>query len=228
MLRAVDYRENDKILTLLTAEKGRITAGIKGVKKAGAKLKFAAQPFCFAEYVLAERAGRYTVVQASECESFYELRTDVNKFYAATAVCEAAIALTYEEDREEEIFSAAVRALTDMCGGDEGVALVNFLITALRCTGYGIYAENCTVCGAPLAGAEKLRFDMATGSFTCWDCGAGVGVSGVTYSVLRAAAGHSSEITQEGKKRALKLLKEYLIYKTDSKCLSLSEYIRML
>ena len=49
MLRAVDYGENDKILTLLSAEEGRITAGIKGVKKAGAKLKFAAQPFCFAE-----------------------------------------------------------------------------------------------------------------------------------------------------------------------------------
>ncbi len=52
MLRATDYLENDKILTLLTAEMGKITAGIKGVKKAGAKLKFAAQPFCFAEYIL--------------------------------------------------------------------------------------------------------------------------------------------------------------------------------
>ena len=66
MLRATDYLENDKILTLLTAERGKITAGIKGVKKAGAKLKFAAQPFCFAEYILAERGGRYTVTQASE------------------------------------------------------------------------------------------------------------------------------------------------------------------
>ena len=65
MLRASDYNENDKILTLLTAEKGKITAGIKGVKKAAAKLKFAAQPFCFAEYVLSERGGRYTVVKAS-------------------------------------------------------------------------------------------------------------------------------------------------------------------
>ena len=51
MLRAVDYNENDKILTLLTAENGKISAGIKGVKKAAAKLKFAAQPFCFAKYV---------------------------------------------------------------------------------------------------------------------------------------------------------------------------------
>ena len=86
MLRSVDYKENDKILTLLTAERGKISAGIKGVKKAAAKLKFAAQPFCFAEYVLADRGGKYTVINASECESFYDLRTDINKFYAASAV----------------------------------------------------------------------------------------------------------------------------------------------
>ena len=68
MLRAVDYNENDKILTLLTAEKGKISAGIKGVKKAAAKLKFAAQPFCFAEYVLSSRGDKHTVINATECE----------------------------------------------------------------------------------------------------------------------------------------------------------------
>ena len=98
MLRAVDYNENDKILTLLSAERGKISAGIRGVKKAAARLKFAAQPFCFAEYVLAVRGGKYTVINASENESFYDLRTDVNKFYAASAVSEAAMALTYEGD----------------------------------------------------------------------------------------------------------------------------------
>ena len=85
MLRAVDYNENDKILTFLCAEQGKISAGIKGVKKAGAKLKFASQPFCFAEYVLSKRGERYTVINCSETESFYDLRTDVMKFYAASA-----------------------------------------------------------------------------------------------------------------------------------------------
>lgn len=48
LLRACDYGENDKIVTLLTSDRGKLTAGVKGVKKAGAKLRFAAQPFCFA------------------------------------------------------------------------------------------------------------------------------------------------------------------------------------
>lgn len=229
MLRATDYLENDKILTLLTAERGKITAGIKGVKKAGAKLKFAAQPFCFAEYILAERGGRYTVTQASECESFYELRTDVNKFYAACAVCETAIALMYEGDENGALFSDCVRALSEMCTGDEGVALVGFLLSALRGAGYGVSLENCPHCGANLSGAERLRFDLDTGSFSCWDCGTGAGASGSTFSALCAADGKAGfQASADGKKRALKLLKEYLAYKTDARCLSLSEYIQMI
>ena len=48
VLRATDYGEYDKMVTLLTAERGKIGAALKGVRRAGAKLKFAAQPFCFA------------------------------------------------------------------------------------------------------------------------------------------------------------------------------------
>lgn len=237
MLRAVDYQENDKILTLLTAERGRITAGIKGVKKAGAKLKFAAQPFCFAEYILAERGGRYTVVQASECESFYELRTDVNKFYAACSVCEAAICLIEEGDGGEDMFAMCVMALRDMCGGDERLALSSFLLSALKVSGYGInIGAFCPVCGSRLDGVEKLRFDMDGGTFTCWDCSNYVGVSGATFKALREAerradgsfTGADCQLSAEGEKRALKLLKEYLIRKTDCKCLSLTEYVNLL
>ena len=228
MLRATDYLENDKILTLLTAEKGKITAGIKGVKKSGAKLKFAAQPFCFAEYILAERGGRYTVTQASECESFYDLRTDVNKFYAACAACETAAALTFEGDGGGGIFYDCVKALTQMCGGDEVLSLISFLLTSLKGAGYGISTEGCAACSADLSGAEKMRFDMDAGAFYCWECGNGAGVSGATYTAIKAAEGCGGNAAAEGKKRALKLLKEYLSYKTEAKCLSLSEYIALI
>ena len=231
MIRATDYGENDKILTLLSAELGKITAGIKGVKKAGAKLKFAAQPFCFAEYILAERGGRYTVTQASECESLYELRCDVSKLYAASSVCEVAAALSYDGDDASHIFYAAVHALGQMCVGDESMELIRFLLFALGKSGYKVGLDRCTECGAPLVEAEKMRFDMDTGSFTCWDCGNGFGTGGATYNVLRAADGKShvkEMLSKEAKKRALKLLKEYIAYKTDARCASLSEYIRLI
>lgn len=231
MLRAVDYGENDKILTLLTAELGKISAGIKGVKKAGAKLKFAAQPFCFAEYVLSKRGERYTVTNASETESFYEIRTDINKFYAASAVCESANSLTYGGEEDNAIFTLAVQALSNICNGDECSALIKFLLSALSASGYTIGLDNCSECGSPLTSADKMRFDLNAGTFTCWDCGTGYGTSGVTYNVLRMCAGKTYSpqyITAGGQKRALRLLREYFTFKTDSRCTSLTEYIRLL
>ena len=54
----VNYGESDKILNIFTLEKGMVSAKIKGVKKAGAKLKFASEPFCFAEYVFSKSGDR--------------------------------------------------------------------------------------------------------------------------------------------------------------------------
>lgn len=230
-LRAADYNENDKILTLLTAEYGKITAGVKGVKKAGAKLKFTAQPFCFAEFVLARRGERYTVIGATETESFYDLRTDINKFYAASSAAEAALNLTYEGDGDIKIFYELIKTFSKMCTDDERLALIKFLLFALKQSGYGISLENCTECGSPLLNAEKLRFDMAAGAFTCYDCGTGAGASRVTYNVLRKTEGKSyiqDFITDDGQKRALKLLREYFSYKLNFAFKSLSEYIRLI
>ncbi len=231
MLRAADYGENDKILTLLSAELGKITAGIKGVKKAGAKLKFAAQPFCFAEYILSARGERYTVTNASEIESFYDIRTDINKFYAASAVCEAASSLTFGGAEDNAVFTLAVQALSNICNSDECPALIKFLISALSASGYTVGLDNCSECGAPLVSADKMRFDMQSGAFTCWDCGTGTGTSGTTYNVLRQCAGKTflpEFISRDGQKRALRLLREYLAFKCDARCVSLSEYIRLL
>ena len=230
-LRAIDYKDNDKILTLLSAEKGKITAGIKGVKKAGAKLKFAAQPFCFAEFILSCKGDKYTVIGASENESFYDLRTDINKLYAASAVCEVASALSYEFAEGQEIFYLAIKTLSKMCVGDECSALIEFLLNALCVSGYGIALDDCAECGCSLTDQPKMRFDFNLGAFTCWDCGDGDGASLTTYHTLRAASGKSYNkncLTDDGNKRALRLLREYLTFKTDERFLSFSEYVRLL
>ena len=49
VIRTANYGENDRMITLLSAGRGKFGAAMKGVRKAGAKLNFAAQPFCFAE-----------------------------------------------------------------------------------------------------------------------------------------------------------------------------------
>ncbi len=229
MLRAVDYGENYKMVTLFTAEYGKLGAAMKGVKKGSAKLKFAAQPFCFAEYVLAERSGRFTVTSASLHDGFYGLREDIATFYAATAVSEACDGLLFEGMKSRSLLIAAVNAFRRMEEGEVSSALIEFLLRSAESSGYPVQAEDCAGCGKTVK--NKLFFDLASGSFFCEECAIGTPASESTYHVLRRELGLSYReelATADGEKRALRLLKAYYNYQTDGDLASLGEYIRLI
>ena len=132
VLRAADYGENDKIITLFSLQYGKISAALKGVKKAGAKLKFAAQPFCFAEFVLAKKGEHNTVTSASLTDGFYPLREDIGKFYAAASLAGICDSVLYDGIVNEELFLRAVNALREMCEGDEAEARISFFSESAR------------------------------------------------------------------------------------------------
>lgn len=223
VLRVADYGENDRIATLLTADRGKLSACLKGVRKAGAKLKFASQPFCFAEFVLAERGGRHTVTGASLHDGFYALREDVTAFYAAACVAEACDVLVYEGMRGGTLVEA-VRALGALSDGAGPSALLSFLRAALSLAGYPVRAGACPVCGKIPSG--RLAFDMDAGTFACAGCFGGVPASQSAYEALRrSAAGEEGSL--DGTVRALRLLGAYFCNKTDAEISSLGEYLRL-
>ncbi len=224
VIRTADYGESDRMLTLLTADRGKLSAAAKGVKKGGAKLNFAAQPFCFAEYVLAVKGGRNTVTSASLYDGFYPLRENVEAFYAAAVVAEACDKLAPEGEPCGELFVQAVRALGEMCGGDVYAALAKFLLGALDGAGYSVRADVCPVCGKTPAG--RLRFDFAEGAFTCADCSEGAPASEITYKTVRGLRrGEPAE--RDGEVRALRLLKAHFSYHTECELPALTDLLAL-
>lgn len=200
VVRTADYGESDRMLTLFSLQNGKISAAAKGVRKAGAKLRFAAQPFCFAEYVLAQKGERYTMISASGTDGFYELRQDIGKFYAAASLAGLCDAVLPEGIVNEELFLRAVNSLKEMCEGDAALALISFFVKLLELSGYMLDLSACADCGAVLEG--KVFFDVAGGCFYCPDCARGAGVSESTLQVLKMCSGQeydASLITADGK-----------------------------
>lgn len=226
VLQSIDYKDNDKLLTLFSPTLGKITAGIKGVKKPTAKLAFAAQPFCFAEYVLAEKGGRYTVVSAYLYESFFSLRLDIEAFYAACAAAETCRTIALENEEYDGLFIAFAECLKalSLSGEERGEALIAFLLVALRESGYPI---DLDFDGEEL---EKLYFDFSEGRFSgVEELVRGERASHSTYHVLRKCAGLSyrEDLTAGGRKRALRLLKAFIGEKTEATFDNLNEFIKL-
>ncbi len=231
VLKAVDYKDDDKLLTLFSPSLGKLTAGIRGVKKPKAKLAFAAQPFAFCEYVLAEKSGRYTVTSAYLHESFFDLRSNVERFYAACAAAEIARTVVVENERFEGLFIGFVECLKGLCLAEENAAeaLITFLLIALHESGYPIDLSFLEEHDGDIG--EKIWFDFADGRFATFErCQAGERASVSTYHTLRKCAGLSFDenAAAGGKKRALRLLKAYVTEKTEERFESLGEFIRLL
>ena len=169
VLRAADYKDADKILTLLTPSAGKLTAGIKGVKKSGAKLAFSAQPFAFCEYVLAQKGGRYTVTSAYLHDGFFPLRTNITRYYAACAAMEIADELSAEGAENESLFVAAAQALRSLAYAEETESPAEivsaFLLTALFEAGYMIDLDGCGACGREIEENSVCYFDFSGGRF---------------------------------------------------------------
>ncbi len=230
VLRSIDYKDNDKLLTLFSPELGKFTAGIKGVKKPTAKLNFAAQPFCFAEYIFAQKGGRYTVTGAYLHESFYGLRLDITRFYAACSALDVCRSIVVENDAYQGLFIALLTCLKELSlsEGDAAEALVGFLLIALHECGYPIDLGYLEACDGDVG--EKLFFDFADGEFVGEErAERGRQASISTYHLLRKCAGltYDTEKIAGGRKRALRLLKVYLFEKTEETFENLSEFIRL-
>ncbi len=230
VLQTVDYKDNDKILTLFSPSLGKITAGIRGVKKPQAKLAFSAQPFCFAEYVLAEKSGRYTITSAYLHESFFELRIDIVRFYAACAAAEVCRSILQENEQYDGLFIAFIECLKALSLAQEDVAetLISFLLVALRESGYPLDLSYLEECDGDIG--EKLWFDFSDGRFATFDrCTQGERASLSTYHTLRKCSGltYDETVLEGGKKRALRLLRAFLAEKIEERIENLGELIRL-
>lgn len=224
LLRYADYKESDRMVTLLTAE-GKISAAMKGVRKGSAKLAFAAQPFCFGEYVFTQTAGRNTVISASIYDGFYPLREEIFRFYAAAVVTEVCDKLVYEDTESGAFLVLAVQTLEALCGVQGNAAgglLVVFLLKALALAGYAVRADVCPVCGKTPRGI--VRFDMESGTFCCFDCAKCVRASESTFLAIRSALHSQTPDDPDGIARALKLLGVYFETRTETPLSSLKEF----
>lgn len=224
---AVSYGESDKILTIYTPEKGLVSAGIKGVKKAGAKLKFASEPFCFAEFITSVSPKRRTVTGASLIDSFYPLREDIKKFYAGATAIDYVKRFCRYESTAGEIFTLLIDCLKTLAYGNENPLSVvaSFLIDALAFSGYGLNLNACLYCGKDIEG--RVFFNPNDGGFYCEECFNGFGreIREETYKSIKAIKNNESQ--QADCLPVLKLLDYYLENKTDLPLNTLKELIKL-
>ena len=83
VLRRVNYRDNDRMVTLLSPSRGRIDALIRNCRKPKSHNLNAAELFALGDYMLIETGGRMIVTSVHLIETFYPLRADYERLTCA-------------------------------------------------------------------------------------------------------------------------------------------------
>ena len=174
ILREVDYKETDKILTVLTADGGRQTVSAKGCRKRGSVLGAAAQLLVYSELVLYEYRGRWSLKEASILRQFRGAREDLVKLALSSYFAELTELLTQEDIPTPEILSLLLNTLHTLDTTDCPLAQVKavFELKLMCLSGFEPLLDGCAVCGEE---PKQPRLHLREGVLHCAACRAGVG-----------------------------------------------------
>lgn len=170
ILRAVDRGDNDKLLTLLTADQGKLYAILKGARSMHRRQVAATEPYTWSNIDFYEKGGVKWIKSATAIESFPALRYDMDKLFFAAYFCDVAAELSGEREPAGEILSLTLNALHMLAStkGEDARIKGAFEMRAACIGGFTPDLSHCRRCRRPVAGDSFL--DVMNGALICNEC----------------------------------------------------------
>jgi DNA repair protein RecO (recombination protein O) len=206
VLRSIRFGEADRVLHLYTADRGRIGAVAKGVRKTKSRFGGRLEPLSHVELQLHQGQGELqTITGAQSVRPHQSARDDYYRLSAGLVGAEAMLRLFTEQERNERAFTALTRfldLLDETPHAAERPALdplvLSFQLKLLWLSGYLPHLTSCAECGAddralagysPRAGGAVCRACASRGEVLALSAAGIEGIEALLGSPLADAAG---------------------------------------
>lgn len=215
VLRYVNYREHDRMLTLLSPTRGKLEVISRGCRRPKSPLVAASELFALGEYELYEKGGRKTLVGATLTETFYPLRLDYDRLTVGTYLLNLVEVVTQPNEEAQELFMLLLHTLSRLTFTDQPwrPLLAGFLLHFAACEGYKPRLQHCVFCGQRLTEGNAW-FDGAAGGLCCALCHqrgmAPVSQAEVAWMRMALQSGTATWVDTPEQYAPLTLLKDYV------------------
>ena len=170
VLRTVDYKEADRLLTLLTEREGKLTVKARGARRKGSRFGAATEHLCWSDMSFYDYGGKWLLREAELLEPFLPLRRDIEKLALGTYFAELLEAVSDADRPDPELLRFGLNSLFLLGEGrysQEHLRAV-FELKLLCLSGFQPALEGCAVCGRTWP--EDPRFSPAGGVLHCAHC----------------------------------------------------------
>ena len=148
VLSAMPMGEYDKRLTILTVERGKISAFARGARRPNSSLLACSQPFSYGEFTMYAGRDSYTV-SAAQIENYFPgLRQEPERAFLGMYFCEFADYFTREGNDEREVLRLLYQSLRALESGKFSPALVRriFELKLIAVEGEAPQVFECVRC----------------------------------------------------------------------------------
>jgi DNA repair protein RecO (recombination protein O) len=175
VLRARDYADSDRIVTLLTLHAGKLSGIAKGAKASRHRFERKLEPFSHVMLHFKRRPhGQLVFITKAEASDLaqHTLDDDLGKIALGSYMLELSDALTTEESEAAAAYRILESGLRTLARCSIGPALRQaFELRILEWAGYGLEFGQCRMC-ATIVAAESppVFFVVARGGVVCARC----------------------------------------------------------
>ena len=177
--------DNDKLLTVITDEMGKIMISGKGVRSLRSKHMPATQLFSYSSFVLRKSHGYFYISDSSLNEAFFGIRMDLDKLALASYLCDVSAEFSVEGIGDEDLMRLTLNTLFALSNNAKIPLKQIKAAFEFRCASIEGFKPNLVACDqCAVFEGKTLYLDVMNGRLLCSDC-------------LRTIR-HTDDLTDEG------------------------------
>ncbi len=184
VLRTVDFREADKVVTFLTPGHGKLSGLARGAKRLRSRFGGSLEVLTHGRLVYFDRQGKNLIGinHFDLLHSFQGIREDLLRSASGQYLAELAMHFVPERAAAPECFALLLAALQQLGATRDPEALLRiFEIRFLGLLGYAPRLDACVQCGR---NAATYGFSSKQGGLVCGGCGGSRDVASVSRGTV--------------------------------------------
>jgi DNA repair protein RecO (recombination protein O) len=168
VIRTVDIKETDRLITIFTEEHGAVTALAKGARSLKSRKMASTMQFCYGSFVLYGQADKFWIKEAELIESFFDIRQTIDGLALAGYIAEVLSDVTVAE-AERDLLRLSLNSLYAIANNRYSLDKIKaaFEIRAASILGFMPDALSCRNCGEQ---SGDFFFDIMGGNIECAKC----------------------------------------------------------